>query len=324
MAPSSYPSAYGLILSDDRHRAGFGDDTLQREAQRGRLIRLRRGAYCETSHWEGLDARGRYILRIRAVSCAAERPPVFCGWSAAALWGMPILDEWPDDVHVLRGPANGGRSKNGVRRHPLSGSPGDTAPDISEIDGLLVIGLAHTTLDVVLDADFAPAVATLDWALWRKNQFRIAIADVRAEFERRAPRYGAHHAEAVLANGTHLSDSFGESMGRAVIHQLGYPAPELQVRFVDRQGEMFVDYFWHAERVAGEFDGAAKYMRSEYLGTSTPGEVVWREKRRDDRLRRQVNSTVRIIWREVRNPRELDLMLRETGLRPLSAASPRP
>src|SRR5690606_25092181 len=114
-------SAYGLILSSDRHRIGLGDDALEREVRSGRLIRLRRGAYCELSHWNELGARQRYILRIRAVVSAAEKPPVLCSWSAAAVLGMPILDDWPDAVHVLSRIANGGRSKNGVRRHPIAG-----------------------------------------------------------------------------------------------------------------------------------------------------------------------------------------------------------
>lgn len=118
--------------------------------------------------------------------------------------------------------------------------------------------------------------------------------------------------------GTHLSDSFGESITRAVIHQLGYPVPELQVRFSDRQGDMDTDYFWRAERRVGEFDGVAKYLRPEYVGNRTPGEVVVAEKKREDRLLRQCDGVIRIIWSEAVNPKKLDLLLRESGLRPSS------
>lgn len=316
-------AAHGLILSSSLQRSGLGRGALQREVERGRLIRLRRGAYCEASHWQELDSRQRYLLRIRAVTAAAQRQMVLCSWSAGAVWGMPILDDWPDEVHVLGEPASGGRSKNGVRRHPFVDSA-STSGTIVERDGFLITSLAHTVVDVVLDSDFASAVASLDWALWRKNALRVSAADVRAELDRRALRYRVKHADAVLAFGTHLSDSYGESMGRAVIHQLGYPAPELQARFVDRQGQMFVDYLWRAQGIAGEFDGAAKYMRPEYLGSLTPGEVVWAEKKRDDRLRRQVNTTVRIIWSEVRNPTALDVLLRDAGLRPSRLPARRP
>lgn len=110
-------------------------------------------------------------------------------------------------------------------------------------------------------------------------------------------------------------------MTRAVFHELGYPLPELQIRFSDRHGDMFPDYFWRKERKVGEFDGAEKYLRPGYSAGLTPGEIVWREKKREDRLRRQCDGVIRIIWSETRNPRLLDAQLREFGLRP--ARSPR-
>lgn len=181
---------------------------------------------------------------------------------------------------------------------------------------MLVTSVASTTLDVVLESDFAPAVATLDWALWRKNAFRVSAADIRRELDARNPRYRLRHAESTVEFATDLSDSFGESMTRAVIHELGYPVPELQVRFTDREGNMYVDYFWPSERKVGEFDGAAKYMRPGYSNGLAPGQIVWREKKREDRLRKQCNGVIRIIWSETRNPRLLDYQLREFGLRP--------
>ena len=56
------------------------------------------------------------------------------------------------------------------------------------------------------------------------------------------------------------------------------------------------------------------------LGEAAYLKAVWREKKREDRLRRQCDGVIRIVWEETRNPRQLDLLLRESGLRP----SPRP
>ena len=223
---------------------------------------------------------------------------------------MPILDDWPAYVQVCGDPASGGRSTPEVRRHPLE------SPEAEERNGLLVTSVANTALDVVLESEFAPAVATVDWALWRKNAFRVTAADIRHQLDARTLRYRRRHAETVIDFATGLSDSFGESMTRAVICQLGYPIPELQVRFSDRQGNMDVDYFWRAQRKIGEFDGAAKYMRAEYSNNLTPGQIVWQEKKREDRLRRQCDGVIRIIWSETRNPSILDVQLREFGLRP--------
>lgn len=312
MAASPY-SAYGLVISSDRQRTGLSQSAYQKAALRGELIRIRRGAYCESSHWAGLSPRQRYLLRIRATVLASPRQPVLCSFSAAAVWGMPILDDWPTEVHVLAAQATGGRSKNGVRRHPVA----DTVRHIEGRDNLLVTGVARTALDVAMALEFAPAVAILDWALWRRNRLRVSLDEVRDELQWLDPRYGKSHADAVLGFATHLSDSFGESMTRAVIHELGYPAPELQVRFHDSKGNMDTDYFWRSERRVGEFDGLAKYLRPQYGQTNlTPSEIVWREKKREDRLRRQCDGVIRIIWEETRHPRQLDELLRESGLRP--------
>ena len=305
-------SAYGLILSADRNRTGLNESAYFAAERRGELVRIRRGAYCESSHWEQLSQRGRYLLKIRATVADSPKLRVLCSFSAAAVWGVPILGGWPDAVHLIAGSAGGGRSKPGVVRHPVADSVGR----IEERDGLLVTGVARTALDLVVASKFAPAVGSLDWALWRRNEFRVTAADVEEELRSLNPRYRRGHAQSVITFGTHLSDSFGESMTRAVIHELGYPAPELQVRFTDRQGTMDVDYFWRAERKVGEFDGAAKYMRPEHLGTRSPGGVVWREKRREDRLRRQCDGVIRIIWVEAPHPQRLDELLRESGLRP--------
>jgi hypothetical protein len=305
-------SAHGLIRSVDRNRIGLSESAYPAAERRGELVRLRRGAYCESSHWAELTPRKRYLLKVRAAVADSSQKRVLCSFSAAAVWGFPILGDWPDEVHLLAPRAGGGRSKPGVVRH----SGADSAGHVEVDDGFFVTGVARTALDLVLASEFAPAVGSLDWALWRRNEFRVTASDVQEALLRLDPRYGARHAQSVIDVGTHLSDSFGESMTRAVIHQLGYPAPELQVRFTDRQGDMDADYFWRAERRVGEFDGVAKYLRAEYLGNRTPGEVVVAEKKREDRLRRQCDGVIRIIWTETVNPRKLDLLLRESGLRP--------
>lgn len=110
------------------------------------------------------------------------------------------------------------------------------------------------------------------------------------------------------------SGSWGESDCRAAIHLLGYPAPELQRRFVDSEGEMFVDFYFDRDDVACEFDGKSKYTHDKYT-MGDPAEVVWREKKREDRLRKQVRTVVRILTEDVRNPHLLDRKLREAGVR---------
>lgn len=300
----------GLILSTDRHRVGIGETAYARACDRGELVRLRRGAYCDAREWEALTAREQYLLRLRAVAAASGRPVVFCGASAALVWNMPMASAVPERVHVLVRSATGGRSRYDVVRHPVA----ETVQRVVERDGFLVTDLARTALDVTLAAPFAQAVGSVDWALWRRNEARVLKDDLRSELSRLAPRYRRRHAEAVIGFATDLSDSYGESMARGVIHELGFPTPELQVAFTDDHGRMDVDYFWRKEGVVGEFDGKSKYLRPTFETELEPGERVWREKKREDRLRQQVREVVRIITSDVMIRARITALLTEAGL----------
>jgi hypothetical protein len=70
-------------------------------------------------------------------------------------------------------------------------------------------------------------------------------------------------------------------------------------------------------RTLGEFDGKIKYGRLLKPGEQ-PGDVVWREKLREDALRRLGWEVVRWTWAELMNPALLDRRRRaafELGLR---------
>ena len=112
---------------------------------------------------------------------------------------------------------------------------------------------------------------------------------------------------------TERSDSFGESECRAVIHLLGFDAPELQVEFHDEQGPMYPDFYWSGIRSAAEFDGKSKYTRNEFTN-GNPAEVVWREKQREDRLRRQLMGMTRILTSDVKHPERLIRLLQNLGV----------
>ena len=289
---------HGLVLSSGLTRLGLNASSYQRAVSRGELVRVRRGAYCDAAEWSELSSRERYLLKMRAVAMASTRPPIFCGYSAAAIWGMPIPADWPTQVHVVAPVATGGRSRHGVVRHPIA----HAVKHVANRHGFGVTDVAGTAADMALALPFSFAVGCVDWALWNRNEFRVTREAVGGELSRRDPRYRRRHAEAVLRFATELSDSFGESMARAVMIELGFESPQLQVRFRDELGEMVVDYFWPEARIAGEFDGKSKYLRPSYGAEMTPGEIVWREKKREDRLRRLGYVVVRIIWADLEKP----------------------
>jgi hypothetical protein len=246
---------------------------------------------------------------VKAVVEAADAPVVVAGISAAALWGMPVSGDWPTSVMLLQERRGGGRIEPGVRRT----SVGHLTAITEMVDGVLATSLARTALDVARRAPFSEAVGSVDWAMWRQNPAAISQEALGREIELLGGARGFRHMARIATFATSLSDSFGESQARAVIHLLGFAAPELQVEFRDSQGAMFTDFFWRSIRVAAEFDGKQKYTRDKYTA-GDPSEVVWREKKRTDRLLRQISSVERIVMSDVSTPQRLAAILAEAGV----------
>jgi hypothetical protein len=222
---------------------------------------------------------------------------------------MPIAGAWPTDVMVLDERRGGGHIEPGVRRT----SVGFHSAMTTWVDGVPVTTLARTALDVARRNSFSDAIGSLDWALWRKNASAITKEDLFRELEFFEKTRGFRLLERSTAFATPLSDSFGESEARAVIHLLGFESPELQVEFRDSEGRIEPDFFWRGIRTAVEFDGKLKYTRNEFTG-GDPGEVVWREKKREDRLRRMDVQVHRILTEHVKRPLLLERILLEAGI----------
>jgi hypothetical protein len=285
----------GLILAGDAARVGLQRD-LRREFEAKNVIRLRRGVYTPTAEWRSLTADAKYLRRVQAHARAAEIPAVYSHQSAAALWGLPIIDAWPTEIHVATPAATGGRSRYGVRRHPH-----EHDLDIVEHRGLLVTSAAATAIALARVLPFGHAVAAMDkviheprdgHALTTRHQLECAFAGL----DPRSP--GRSAARRVLDFATPLSDSAGESISRAGIFILGFALPEQQVPFWDANGLIgFTDFFWRVINKAGEFDGYGKYIREEFTHGQTPAQVVIAEKVREDRLRALNLGVCRWDWK---------------------------
>ena len=219
---------------------------------------------------------------------------------------MP-LNEFPAAVVVLDRWRGGGRSEPGVIRT----ARGATTAQLVVRHGYECTTLARTALDVCRGLTFLSAVPLLDWCLWEQNPLAVTKEELIGEAS-------SMKVSSVLWRGidfaTSLSGSIGESEARGTIHELGYPQPQLQRRFVDAEGEMFPDFYFEDDDAVVEFDGKTKYTRDEYT-KGDPAEVVWREKKREDRLRRQVRTVVRILTEDVRTPRFLHRKFSEAGIR---------
>lgn len=118
--------ASGLILAREARRVGL-ERELRTEMERGNVIRLRRDAYVAAAEWQLLSPGARRLLAVRAHAAAADEPPVFSHFSAAAVWGFAVLQHLADQ-HPC-GDGSGPRWSLQFRSEPppAAGAPGGGA-----------------------------------------------------------------------------------------------------------------------------------------------------------------------------------------------------
>ena len=293
--------------------------SLARRVESGELVRVRPGVYLSSEIWNAFGVDAKYRTRVFAAAEATQPGTVFSHDSAAALLRLPGLGPWPKRVNVLGPAASGGRSSTSV--HRLSG-PEDA--DAITFNQFAITSLARTVVDVSSRTNFTRAVCMVDAALRppRKGEFRYTHGIAATSIERLcdllaslAPFPGLARAKLAVAFGSPLSDSIGESISRVQMHLLGFPPPMLQVPFYDSEGLIgYVDFYWPEFGLIGEFDGRVKYGDKTYARGQLPEQVVWAEKLREDRLRRQVRSLARWDWEVANNQRLLSERLRSHGL----------
>lgn len=198
----------------------------------------------------------------------------------------------------------------GIHRHR-----GDTAS--VQRGGLLVTPLPDTVINVLARESFAAGVVLADHAISNRRLSGPAVSkDELFQAASQLPSAARRDWVVQVLNFTSPhSESAGESLSRAQMHLLGFPAPTLQARF-RRGGSLLArtDFFWPRYRLIGEFDGDSKYLSDDYLGTRTARQTVLAEKKREDRLRAAGFRVVRWDWATASDPSRFTACLRQAGL----------
>lgn len=312
----------------------------QRDIGTGHAVRLARGVYCRTFDWFRLPPWDRYLLTAVAHSTSHNRSAVFTGLTALLIHGLPTAHV-PDALHVrATSGSKAGRqdqpspygnpigafqaygqhlsvSQRGsgrlpmlpaIRRRWLS-SWGSTDPVAAEVRlsdstlvGTVLVDPMHVALAEVLGTEpLDVSVTPADALKARHGGLAPALADRALELLPTARLRNTFATSWTFADAR--SESAGESLSRARIHMLGFTAPEIQHRIFDASGRQVarVDYWWKTVCLAGEFDGFTKYSATQ----ASPGEswrdVLEREKRREDAIRRTGAGVMRWLWKDL-NP----------------------
>lgn len=318
-------STAGLELARDQSLQGLEGRALRRAQAIGQKQRLIRGVYAPTSLWESADDDARYLLRIKAVVLTRRSRPVLSHYSAARVWGLPVLGRWPREVHIIT-PGRGARGpRNGIAWHTEALADSE----VVDIDGLLVTSRLRTMVDIARSTGFPSAVVCLDAGL--RAHFTLPDGRLSGDIPKDqlmeavqalGTVRGCRPASLAAAFADGLSGSVGESVSRANIHLAGLPAPLLQVRYPRSDGsDDIVDFTWEPHHhvrqrtLLGEFDGKVKYTRNRFMGGRSIEGVVFDEKVREDRLREPGRDMARWLWDVALSPARLRAKLLAAGLR---------
>lgn len=243
----------------------------------GRLARLRQGVYAERSLVEAAAAHERAALEVAAVRLTTGVDLVAAARTAALVHGLPVLGR----------PQTSERVERRELRPRHHGSSTTIAPgDVVDVLGVPVTSLSRTAVDVARRRGFAAGLVTADAVLARGESRETLLATVAAC----RGWSGSRTARRVVELADALSESALESLGRARFVEHGLPPSEQQVLLGDARGPIGrVDHYWAQHRTVAEADGALKY--------ASPTDL-FREKRREDRLRDAGFEVVRYTWDE--------------------------
>ncbi len=260
----------------------------------GLRTKVRHGAYVDAAAG---DAVGRHRHLIAATWPLLAGHTVISHASAGLLHGLPTWDPLLERVWVTRQTGHGKRTKNlVVTQAALS------EIEVTEQFGYRLTSLERTAADYARTVNYVNAVAVLDAALHSGAELGLLSTIIDAARHRK----GAATARRALEFADPRAESVGESLSRAVIAQLGLPAPVLQYEVV-RDGVWLArtDFAWPQYRLIGEFDG-----RIKYLGTSSEvADTVMREKRRQSAIEAAGWTVVRWTWSDLTPPTTLHALL---------------
>lgn len=295
----------GCFTRADALRAGLDDNAVRRALKARLWTRIRWGVYTFTDLWTEKDEITRHLAAARSVARKLA-PSVALSHVSAAL--DHDLTTWGADlslVHVTRLDGGAGRTEAGVQHH--EGFCAES--EVLEKDGYLVVRPVRAALESAALMSAEAAVATLDSGLHLK---RFSVEELDETFGLMHHWPATLHLQLAVRFADGRAESVGESRARYLCYTHGLPAPEIQFPVYDERGTLagVTDMAWREHRLLGEFDGKVKYGRHLRPG-ETPGDAVFREKRREDELRRLTGfSMIRLTWADLYRGSEIAARIR--------------
>ena len=285
----------GYFTRAEAHDCGYDDRDIRAAVRAGEWHRLRRGYYVPATLYDALDDAGRHVILCRIVQDRLGDRVAISHQSASCAWGH---DQWGWDmsvVHVTRLDAGATRLEAGIQHHrfPLEHA------DLVEVNGLWVPNEARTVVESCVDLTIESGLCIASSAL-RAGRITKELLEQYGHSGSALAWPGSRHARLVIRLADGRLQSVGEVRSFAMFWRFALPAPELQWEMRASDGRLlgYTDFAWPDFCHLGEFDGKRKYTRD--IGPNEdPGEVVFREKRREDEMRREGQGMSRWTWAEL-------------------------
>lgn len=267
-----------IFTRQDALGMGLCDEVLTGAAHRGLITRICRGAYTAPGTW----SQGGHRQLLAKAALRTYPDAVLTGATAVAAHGIPLFEVPVVRTDIARPIAREARTEH-LRIRPLRQDPVQTPwGPASEPATALV--------QMTIDHGITSGVASIDAALQQRTTTYEAL-DAAYQHVRRWPLSSRVRCALDWSDGG--AESLGESVTRVILRAAGWQVVS-QVPIVDRHGELVarVDLGIEGTRVLIEFDGKVKYADGG-------ADALFREKKREDRLRALGYVIVRVTWADL-------------------------
>jgi hypothetical protein len=300
----SIAAARGVLLRREAIEIGLEDRDLRRAVRSGDLVKVRHGAYAFTDEVAELTATGRHALLGRAVMRTLGDRVAASHHTACALHDMELWDVPLNVAHVTRLDGGAGRAEGDVHHHEGL----VLADDVQVVGDVRAMRPARAALESAALSGVERGLVTVNSGLHRKL---FSADELMAQHRLMQSWPGSQHLQVVTRLADGRAESVGESRTLFMLWSQGLPMPELQFE-VRENGRLvgITDFAWPEHRLIVEFDGRLKYEKFLRPGEK-PGDAVFREKIREDHIRRVTGwRVVRLIWADLAYPTRTAALLR--------------
>lgn len=284
-------SQWGLVTRRQALEVGMTEEQIDQSVRSGRWASVKRGVYAQRAYVDLLTTHEqRRLLIDRASSLRVSADHVMSHHSAAYLLGLAVLRERKPFTHVGRPGIVGSHLRHGVKHHlaPFS------ADQVLQVRGVPVLDAARTAVDIARECGYLHGLVAADSAM-RAGVTRAdleAAASVMTHWPRRSV------VQDVIVSASPLTDSIIETLARDFVTELGFGVPQAQFGLTSDGRTVWCDL--RLGRHLFEADGFVKIMPIELGGfaATTPLQVVWDEKERQDFVTGFKTGVSRLTWND--------------------------